>query len=171
MLFLQSRSSSKAFTLVEVLVVLVILGFAGAIVVPSLSRPSNFSVQSAGRMLISDIMIAQNDAIASQTPRSIVFEPLLNRYRLVDDSGNNLQAVWRAGSGMGETDYLVDFNADGRFTGVTLQNVNIGGGQTLDFDPLGSPANGGTIDLVNANTTYRVSITPFTGRVTIAVVP
>jgi len=147
----------------------VIIGIAGAMVVPSLIEPSTLGVQAAGRMVISDILIAQNDAIAAQATRRVVFEPALNRYRLADVDGTTLNVGWKAG---GTTaNYIVDFSTDARFAGVTLQNVNFGGGQFLEFDPLGGPTNGGALDLVAVNTTYRVTVAPFTGRVTIAPVP
>lgn len=160
----RTRSSEKAFTLVEILVVVVILGLAGAIVVPTLSQPSKFSVQAAGRAVISDILIAQNDAVASQSPRSVVFEPALNRYRLTDNLGATVQVSWKSGT---VGNYVVDFNADQRFNGVTVQTVG-NAVQTFTFDALGAPNNGGTVDLVAGNTRYRVAIAPFTGRVTIA---
>lgn len=159
----------RAFTLVEVLVVVVIMGIAGAVVVPSLMRTSTFGVQAAGRMAISDIIIAQNAAIAAQANRSIIFEPAQNRYRLVDNTGTTLQAKWRAGGTA--TNYIIDFDTDTRFAGVTIQNANFGGDATLVFDALGSPDSGGTFDLVAPDAGYRVTVTPFTGRVTIAPIP
>lgn len=160
----------RAFTLVEVLVVVVIIGIAGAVVVPALIRPSNLGAQAAARLVISDILIAQNEAIASGATRQVVFEPAFNRYRLTDGAGNTLSVGWKSG-GLGGANYLVDFGTDSRFTGVILQNVNIGGTQILAFDALGAPAGGGTFELAGAGVTYRVTIAPFTGRVTVDTVP
>ena len=176
MVLSHTRTSEKAFTLVEILVVVVILGLAGAIVVPSLSQPSSFSVQAAGRAVIADILIAQNDAVASQSPRSVVFDPALNRYRLIDNLGATLQVAWKAGD---VANYVIDFNADTRFRGVTVQidgvtGLPVDGGTglpTVTFDALGAPNVGGTVDLVAVSTRYRITITPFTGRVTITEVP
>ncbi len=161
------RRTRRAFTLVEVLVVVVILGIAGAIVAPAIIRPGTLGVQAAARMVIADILIAQNDAIASQTTRRVVFEPAFNRYRLTDNGGTTLNIGLRAG-GTGTANYVIDFAGDNRFAGVTLQNINIGGTQILEFDPLGAPTNGGSLDLVAGGTTYRIVISPFTGRVTVS---
>jgi len=164
----QSRFSRRGFTLVEILVVVAIIGMAGAIVVPVISQPSSFSIQAASRMLISDILIAQNDAIASQQNRRLVFNQVLNTYSLTDTAGNVLSASIRAGSTSGN--YVVDFNTDRRFAGVALQNVNFGGNPFLEFDPLGAPMNGGTLQLTapNANNNlFTITVAAFTGRVSI----
>lgn len=172
---LQTRPlRGRAFTLVEVLVVVVIMGIAGAVVVPSLMRTSTFGVQAAARMSISDIIIAQNDGIAAQASRSIIFEPAQNRYRLVvTATGAPLKLKLRAGGNA--ADYIIDFDTDDRFAGVSIQNANFPPGllplpplPTLTFDALGSPSNGGTFDLVAPDASYRVTVAPFTGRVTIA---
>ena len=162
-----SNRALRGFTLVEILVVVVILGLAGAIVVPSLTQPTAFSIQAAGRTVISDILIAQNDAVATQLPRSVVFDGSLNRYRLLDDQGTTLQMAWRSGGTV--SNYVVDFNNDTRFNGVRLE-VGATGVETftLTFNALGAPNAGGTLDLVSGNSRYRITIAPFTGRVTIA---
>ena len=67
------KLSNRAFTLVEVLVVVTIISIAAAIVVPQMLRPGNLSVQAAGRSIIADILFAQNDAAAHQAGRRIVF--------------------------------------------------------------------------------------------------
>ena len=162
------RTLRTAFTLIEVLAVVVIIGLAGAVVVPSLMRPGTLGVQAAGRMVISDILIAQNEAIALQTTRQVIFEPALNRYRVADAGGNTINAPWKAGGVA--VNYIIDFDTDARFAGVTLQLPTFTGvdPQVLEFDVLGAPQNGGTVDLVAAGFRYRVSVAPFTGRVTIA---
>jgi len=38
-------------------------------------------------------------------------------------------------------------------------------------DALGAPIDGGTIDIRSGSTKYRITVTPMTGRVTIAPVP
>lgn len=157
----------SGFTLVEVLVVMVILGLSAAIVVPALLQPGTLGVQAAGRMAISDILIAQNDAIASQSTRRVVFDAPNNRYRLTDQAGNTLTATWRTNNG-GVANYIVDFNTDPRFTGVVMQNPNFNGVATLEFDALGAPTDGGSVELIAGNTRYRINVAPFTGLVTIA---
>ena len=64
---------ARAYTLLEVLVVVTILGTAAAIVVPSMGSAGNLRVQTAVREVIADITFAQSDAVAYQTRRAIIF--------------------------------------------------------------------------------------------------
>ena len=68
------RRMPRGFTLVEVLIVVVIIGIVGAIVVPQILTAGTLGVQAAARMVIADLQFAQNDAIARQAPRRVVFE-------------------------------------------------------------------------------------------------
>ncbi len=164
------HAKPRAFTLVEVLVVVVILGLAGALVVPALLEPGTLSVQAAGRMIIADILIAQNDAVAAQAIRQVVFEPAENRYRIADANGVTITSTWKSNPTTGGN-YIVDFDEDNRFVGVNLQGASFGSTQVLAFDALGSPMNGGNINIASGNTQYRITVAPFTGRVTIAPTP
>lgn len=157
------------FTLIEVLVVVAIIGIAGAVVVPQMLKSSTLTVQAAGRMVIADLLYAQNEAIAQQRPRRLVFDVDGNSYRMTDDQDNTLQASWRDSQGSGN--YVINFSKDSRFAGVRLKNVDFGGEKYVEYDALGAPAQGGSLDLVTDNVTYRVTVSPFTGRVVIAPVP
>jgi len=151
-----------AFTLIEVLVVVVIIGIAGAIVVPQLLAPSSLGTQAAGRAVIADIIYAQSDAVAHQKARKVIFDAATDSYRLTDDADTNLVANW-----IGGAQYVVSFSNDSRFQGVTLDNINFGGTSTLEFDDLGSPISGGNLEVVGDTSRYLISVAALTGRVTI----
>ena len=152
-----------AFTLIELLVVVVIVGIAAAIVVPHMLEPGTMRAQAAARALVADILFAQNDAIALQSQRRVVFALDENRYRLTDAGGTVLAAPSRTGGG-----YEVDFTRDRRFEGVTLTAAAFGDETVLTFDALGGPAAGGQVELTAGDTRYRVTVAAFTGRVTVA---
>ena len=160
-------TSRRGFTLIEVLVVVAIIGIAGAIIVPQMLRAGTLQIQAAGRMIISDLIIAQNEAVAQQAPRRIVFDVAGNRYSMTNENGDPIVAYWRSG-GDNTANYAVDFTQDGRFNGVRIDSVNFNNTTSIQYDVLRAPDNGGTIDLVAGETRYRITISPFTGRVTIA---
>lgn len=154
------------YTLVEVLVVVTILGIASAIIVPQMLAAGTLGVQAAARIIIADILYAQNDAIAKQRTRRVVFDPANERYSLVDENGAVLTARWISGEA---NNYVVDFVNDTRFTGVVIVSANFGGAtpQVLEFDALGGPLNGGTVEIEFQGQRYRVTVASFTGRVTV----
>jgi type II secretion system protein H len=158
----QNITSRPGFTLVEILVVVVILGFAAMIVVPQVSNAGTLTIQAAARRIIADLLVAQNEAIARGLPRAVVFDAENERYRLTDEAGTTVEMSWMNGP------YLVDFIADTRFQGVTIAAASFAGSGTVTFDDLGTPSSGGTIDLISGTTRYRITVAPFTGRVTVA---
>ncbi len=149
------------FTLVELMVVVIVIAIAAALVVPQMSSSQEITAQAAARMLISDLTYAQNEAVANQAERKVIFDTANNTYQLTDGDDTPLTSPWQGGS------YVVDLDNSNRYSGVTLDGVDFGGGQTLVFDGLGSPDNGGTVELSADGRSYRVTVTPFTGRITV----
>ncbi|MEX0777598.1 MAG: GspH/FimT family pseudopilin [Phycisphaeraceae bacterium] len=163
----KSEIRRRGFTLVEVLIVVTIIGIAGAVIVPHMLTTGSLGIQAAGRMVIADLLYAQNEAIAQQSPCRVVFDPPNNRYYLTDGAGNVMSTSWK-GDGLGN--YVVNFNEDSRFAGVTISAAEFDDTLIVEFDALGAPTNGGTIDLTADGFHYRVSVADITGRVTIAAV-
>ncbi|MCE9590972.1 MAG: GspH/FimT family pseudopilin [Planctomycetes bacterium] len=161
-----SPTSRRGFTLIEVLIVVAIIGIAGAVIVPQMLKAGTLQIQAAGRMIISDLLIAQNEAVAKQAPRRVVFDVNANRYSITDGNGNAIPALWRTG-GDNSANYAVDLTQDGRFNGVRLSKASFNNTASIQFDALGGPDNGGTVELTSGNTHYRITVAPFTGRVTI----
>lgn len=156
------------YTLVEVLIIITILGIAAAVVVPQMLAAGTLGVQAAARIIIADILFAQNDAIAQQRNRRVVFDPANERYSLTDDAGTVLSVNWKGG---GVNNYTIDFTTDSRFQGVEIVSANFGNlpgdPPILEFDALGSPLNGGTVEIEFQDQRYRITVASFTGRVTV----
>lgn len=96
----------RAYTLIEVLVTVVILGIAGAVVVPSMSGAGILRIQAGVRTVVADITFAQMDALAYQEARGIVFSESTNSYTIVQVLGGLIDpeadALYdRAGRGSG----------------------------------------------------------------------
>ncbi len=153
------------FTLIEVLVVVVIIAIAGAIIVPQMLNTGSLTVQGASRIIIADLLFAQNEAIAQQRPRRMVFDVTHNRYQITDEKDQVVSVSWKAGS---TANYVIDFSKDNRFQGVRLVSADFGGTGGVEFDALGSPDRGGSIVLQAGTVRYRIKVAAITGRVTIA---
>lgn len=163
-------AARRAFTLIEVLIVVAIIGIAGAIIVPHMLTAGTMGIQAAARMVIADLLYAQNEAIANQASHKVVFDAAENTYsvrRLIDGDWTTIHVDWKGGEG---ANYLVDFdNETGRFGRVTIKSVNFGAETPgeITYDPLGTPSSGGTIELQFQDTAYRITVAAFTGRVTV----
>ena len=157
--------AKRAYTLVEVLIVVVIIGIAGAIIVPQILASGTLGVQAAARMIIADILYAQNEAIAQQSDRHIVFDAANDSYKLTDAEGTTLSVEWKSGN---TENYIVNFANDSRFQGVRINSADFGGSADLAFDDLGTPTSGGTVVIEFKGDRYQVTVAAFTGRVTVA---
>src|SRR5687768_7200473 len=75
----------RGFTLVEILMVVVILGIASAVIVPQIGTRSDLKARAAARMVVADLIYAQNMAIATQKWHYVQFDTTNNRYTVYDD--------------------------------------------------------------------------------------
>lgn len=157
---------SGAYTLIEVLLVVAILGITSAVIVPSMLTAGEMGVQAAARVIVADLLYAQNEAIAQQASHSVVFDNANNSYQVLDQNGNALTAEWISGQA---NNYVVDFDEDRRFQGVTITAVNFGATNGVTFDSLGSPTagGGGSVTIQFDRQSFRINVADFTGRVTV----
>src|SRR5829696_352345 len=81
----------RAFTLVEILVVVIILGIAGAIIVPSIGSRDDMKAAAAARVIMADLIYAQNLAITSQGNRYINFDTVNQQYSLTNSAAVVIQ--------------------------------------------------------------------------------
>lgn len=150
-----------AFTMIELMVVIVILAIASAVAVPYIAKSDSFAVQGAARAVVGDLLFAQNDAIAQQENRQVIFDVVNHTYRITDGSGNNLSAAWLGG------EYIVKFGQGTQWPGVSISEVSFADA-TLSFDDLGTPSQGGTVELTAGGQQYVITVTPLTGRISVA---
>src|SRR5579862_206125 len=111
---------SRAYTLVEVLLVVTMLGIASAMIIPSLSSTDSLRVQSTVRAIVGDITFAQSDAMARQQGRAVVFDTTNNKYSIVEVHSATLDPTH-------DTIYSVDLNNERKFHTSRLQAVSFDG--------------------------------------------
>ncbi|MBB6430028.1 Tfp pilus assembly protein FimT [Algisphaera agarilytica] len=161
-----ARRRSAAYTLVEVLLVVTILGIVSVSVIPSMLTAGEMGVQAAARVIVADLLYAQNEAIAQQASHKVVFDVANNSYQIQDQNGTPLTVDWLGGSA---NNYIVDFANDQRFQGVTITAVDFGvtTPNEISYDNLGGPSTGGSITIQFDRQSYRIDVAEFTGRVTV----
>lgn len=167
-----------AYTLVEILVVVTVLGIAAMMVIPQMSSAHVLRVQAAVRSIVADITLAQSDALAMQESRAIVFDVEQNRYTLVEVVGDVVDADANAmfdSAGPGQR-FVRDFD-ESEWGGARITAADFDGDNILIFDELGSPIQeagdttpglGGTITITGSGSVFTVSIDAYTGRVTVS---
>ncbi len=166
-------SSRRGYTLVEMLIVVVLMGLAAAMVIPSMAEASSLKVQGALRMMVADITVMQSDAVAFQQNRAIVFRPNGEATRYIMCEANGLTPDTT--TGVIQRRYI---GGDTYGFATVAETTNLAATDTLIFDALGGPIRGGsggsvepaataTIRVSGSNQNWRISIEAFTGRVTV----
>jgi prepilin-type N-terminal cleavage/methylation domain-containing protein len=158
-----------AFTIVELIVVMVILAIAAMLAVPMISSAADVQVRSAANMIAADLDYAKSMAISRQQNHSVVFDPANESYEVRDAGGTPIEHPTKAGS-----DFVVDLQADGRLSRVDIVSADFDSQTTVTFDYLGSPynstanpLNSGVITLSADSFSMTVTVEPMTGYVTV----
>ena len=174
-----ARTTSRAFTLVEILVVVLILGIAAAVIVPSMGSRDDLKAAAAARMIMADLIYAQNRAITTQQRHYVVFNtttPQNYRVSLSPTDGSSIQHP------VSKNPYIMRVGPGGSsgLNEVTMSAVSFEGKTTLAFDELGVPyfydpganattatsASGGSAVQVRCGThTLTILIEPYTGEI------
>ena len=146
--------NNQAFTLIEVVIVLLILTCLLSIALPSANNSlAHYQTITSVRKLVADIQYTQQLAIRSEDTKAsyeLIFYPTYNQYSI------------RHGAKVLRTEKFP--------TWVKLMGTNLpvtSGLEILTFNLQGNPLRGGTITLTNGRTgkRYDVIITVLTGRV------
>jgi prepilin-type N-terminal cleavage/methylation domain-containing protein len=174
----------QAFTLVEILMVVVIIGIAAAIVVPQMSHRDDLKAAAAARVVMSDLMYAQNLAMTRQKSHYLVFDSTGQSYKMV--SGDSMTTAIT--HPVEKNDYLMKFGAQGStglesaslfsatFTGSTTTTYG-----TVGFDDLGAPMvytgtadqtlTAGNVIVKSGNIKLKIVIEPYTGQLSVNPTP
>lgn len=159
------------YTLIEVLITVAIMGMAAAIIVPNMLRAGTLGVQAAARMVIADLLFAQNEAMAQQSDRRVVFDSDANSYRVEKFDTTTNAWILEFNRAYGNTNsmqnYEMNFDDDSRFQGVDIVSATFNGTSEVTFDDLGNPSAGGTVRLRFEEHVFDINVAPFTGRVTV----
>jgi Tfp pilus assembly protein FimT len=163
------RATSAAFTIVEILIVVLVMAIAAAIIIPSIGTAADSQVISAARVLQSDVEVARSLAVTTQQPHSIVFSPDRRSYKVVANYGGGAYAAATAvAHPVNPTQLfevsLADLNG---MTAVTVFAVDFGGQQYATFQSLGDPVSPGNITLRAGECEIVISVEGLTGIVTV----
>ena len=177
------RCGAAAFTLIEIIVVMVILAVAAMIAVPMMSSAADMQVRGASNRLAADLEYAKNMAITHQRPFTVVFD---------NSAGNSGYAVQRRDADddletilnpISQQPFDVRFALERSLSRVRIISAGFVGSDStttgsVTFDYLGTPHSGlrannmlnsGEIELRDTagNLTLTVVVEPMTGYISI----
>lgn len=180
--------SRRAFTLVEILVVVVILGIAAAVIVPQMGTRDDLRVAAAARMVMADLIYAQNRAIATQQKHFVTFDTTSTTKAYILRRATSLSPVTLVNVQhpiTKDATYGVSFGIkNSAMEHVTLGTVSFEGYTTVVFDELGVPmyydpgnpttpltplatTDGSTIQITSGKFTLTITVQPYTGEITV----
>lgn len=132
-----------AFTLVELIAVLVVGSLIAVIAVPRMATVSPMRRGFAAQQIVRDLSYARERAIATGTRTWVVFSVGTNSYSVLAE---NPASPGRAGAnvlidpGFAGRNYVQYLNS-GEFAGVTIASAAFDAGAEVGFDWLGRPYN------------------------------
>ena len=153
-----------AFTFIELMVVLVILGIASMLAVPMFSSAADSQLQAAAAMVAADLDYAKNLAITRQMTVTVVFDTDTESYQVQDSGAVVLSHPTKAGSS-----FQMNFASDNRTSRVDITAASFDGSSSITFDYLGSPYSGTTT--ATAMTSGQISLSAETYSTTVTVEP
>lgn len=129
-----------AFTLIELLAVIVIVGIISATAVPAITSLGNTQRSAAVQQLIRDLTFARQHAQGTGTTVWVVFSIDSQQWQLLREDPNNPGRVNAAPMMNPATGSAYKTMLDtGSFASASLAVVNFGGGQEVGFDWMGKP--------------------------------
>ena len=148
-----------AFTLIEMLVVLVIMAFAAAMVVPMVVGVGGVQALSATRIIVSDLQYAQNYAITNQRQTTVEFLDGKASYKLYNASETLKHP-------MTNKDYVVELVGQQGLNELVPLDAQFATPLKVTFDELGSPDNGGYVNVQGGKDKFRIDVAAVTGTIT-----
>lgn len=148
--------AGRAFTLLEVVLVIAIMAIFSAIAVPRYANSVSLSrVETAARRVAADLDFARAQAMTASKPQPVVFSVATNTYQLT----GQVDPVRRAMA------YLTDLSVEPYKS--TLVSATFGGSATVTFDLYGMPSSAGTIVVRSGSRQKSIILDATSGRTTI----
>ncbi len=160
-----------AFTIIEILIVVVVVAIVASLVVPMVSGLGVTQLRSAAQMLVADLEFAQMESMAhGDDARVVVFNAATETYHI----GTQSQPTIPITNPVGNQPYLVRYG-QGRgyhLDQVTIDAFSLGGDNQVAFGLYGqldqtTPA---TITLGAAGLTVVITLDPMTGEASVGAI-
>ncbi len=144
---MRHQSAAPAFSLVEAVFVVSIIGILGAIALPRYAGfVASQQTEAAARRIVSDLTYAQRQARLTSSKQRVIFDVGRGTYELPDmtdpDHKNKTYFV-----NLGDDPYR-----------ATIKDATFGSGSTVTYDGFGNPDSPGTITIIVGNYFQTVTV-------------
>lgn len=169
------RPYACGFTLVELIITLLILGFISAAVITSFPDFTTIRVNYAANKIQSDIRYVQQYAISTQLRTRLTFDAAADEYLGEYETAPPLSENWTSlNDPLTKQKFQVALNT-GEYAGVDITGVTLGAGSVLIFNGapnnVGEPFTQGNVALVGTGSVQlngkTINISEKTGKVEI----
>lgn len=161
----------KAFTLIEVMMILIIFGILSVATMVAISRSMRgINLGGAADRIASDIRFAQTMASNTGKWYGIEFKSGPDQYQVFWMNGT----VETLAENPANLNQAFSVNVGGTYSGVVISSVKIDGGTKVVFNPFGAPytdkagpaiTGEGVVTLTNGAAGRSIHITPVVGRI------
>ncbi len=159
----------NAFTLVEIIVVVIILGIVAGLAIISTGGTEATAAAAGADVVARDLEVARSEAQRLQTYITVSFSEANDSYTITDNAGNVLTHP------LTNTAETIFINNEIEDSEVSLTSVDFGSGSTtIVFDSNGEPlasdkvspiSSDSKIVVTSGSASYSVTVAPITGRV------
>ena len=162
----------RAFTFIEIMVVVIIIAILAIVVIPRMVNVSEMRLEMAAHKLAADLKYAREFAMNHNCRSRVVFAPDTSTYTVSENSSGS----WQAAKDPATRDDLIVTLNQGNYAGVSIVSANFDGDTLVEFDSLGTPysSGGGTLGSTGSvllsctgGAQKTINVTPVTGRVSI----
>lgn len=161
--------SKRAFTLIEILVVLVVLAIAAAVVIPKIGTAGDAQSVGAARVLQADLDMTRSLAVTSQTPHTLVFNADRTAYKVVANYVGGLYSLLTAVPHPVKAKKTFEVRLAGlNGMGKVRVTAAFGTAGFVTFSSQGDPSAAGTVTLQAGETEMQIQVQALTGRVSVA---
>jgi prepilin-type N-terminal cleavage/methylation domain-containing protein len=151
-----NKLKRAAFSLVELMMVLVIMAMFAALAAPRYANSlSRYRAEAAARRIAADLAMVQARARAAGATRVINFDRTASSYLVAGESDLNKPGK----------PYLVDLSSDPYYSSIAT--VSFGGNGTIAFNGFGVPSSGGMVRVRSGIQTCSVTVDDTSGVVTV----
>lgn len=151
--------NTKAFSLVELLIIILLLSITSAIVIPYAAGVVESQSQAAARIIATDLEYARMQAIASCKDVTVIFNRSEKTYSLSYQSGLLIHPITKK-------DYIVNLSAEHSLDEVRITSTFLS--DTVKFDPTGAAIPDGKVTLQAGNEQYYVEVEGSTGNILVS---